>query len=81
VGAELQPGDPARIGPYRLIEVLGSGGMGQVYLGLSSAGRPVAVKVIRAELAADAEFRAVRLCQPKSHNVDRSTRNYSYSSA
>jgi len=57
VGAELQPGDPSRIGPYRLVEVLGSGGMGRVYLGRSAAGRHVAVKVIRAELAADPEFR------------------------
>ncbi len=32
--------------------------MGQVYLGLSPGGRQVAVKVIRANLAEDAEFRA-----------------------
>src|SRR5690348_15551924 len=31
--------------------------MGHVYLGLSAGGRPVAVKVIRADLAADPEFR------------------------
>jgi serine/threonine protein kinase len=31
--------------------------MGRVFLGLSPGGRPVAVKVIRAELAADQEFR------------------------
>ena len=53
----LQPGDPRLIGPYRLVGQLGSGGMGQVFLGLSAGGRPVAVKVIRAELAADQEFR------------------------
>ena len=53
----LKPGDPQLIGPYRLVGQLGSGGMGQVFLGLSAGGRPVAVKVIRAELAADQEFR------------------------
>ena len=53
----LEPGDPQLIGPYRLVGQLGSGGMGRVYLGLSPGGRPVAVKVIRAELAADPEFR------------------------
>jgi serine/threonine protein kinase len=55
---ELAPGDPERIGPYRLRGRLGAGGMGRVYLGLSPGGRSVAVKVIRADLAQDAEFRA-----------------------
>ena len=32
--------------------------MGRVYLGLSPGGRAVAVKVIRADLAQDTEFRA-----------------------
>ncbi len=53
----LQPGDPPTIGPYRLVGQLGGGGMGRVFLGVSAGGRPVAVKVIRAELAADPEFR------------------------
>jgi serine/threonine protein kinase len=53
----LQPGDPPLIGPYRLVGRLGSGGMGEVFLGLSAGGRPVAVKVIRTELAAEPEFR------------------------
>jgi hypothetical protein len=53
----LQPGDAHRIGPYRLMGELGSGGMGRVFLGRSAGGRPVAVKVIRADLAADPEFR------------------------
>lgn len=57
VARGLQPGDPRLIGPYRLVGQLGCGGMGQVFLGLSAGGRPVAVKVIRAELAADLEFR------------------------
>ena len=53
----LQPGDPQTIGPYRLVGQLGSGGMGRVYLGVSAGGRPVAVKVVRAELAEDPDFR------------------------
>ena len=55
---ELLPGDPVQVGPYRLTGVLGTGGMGRVFLGWSSGGRPVAVKVIRPELASDPEFRA-----------------------
>jgi hypothetical protein len=54
---ELQPGDPAQIGPYRLAGVLGAGGMGRVFLGWSPDGRAVAVKVIRPELASDPGFR------------------------
>jgi len=53
----LQQEDPRYIGRYRLVGRLGCGGMGRVFLGLSAGGRPVAVKVIRAELAADQEFR------------------------
>ena len=56
--AGLQPDDPREIGPYRLLGQLGSGGMGQVFLGMSAGGRPIAVKVIRTELANDPDFRA-----------------------
>jgi len=55
---ELQAGDPELIGPYRVMRRLGMGGMGQVFLGRSPGGRLLAIKVIRAELAADPQFRA-----------------------
>jgi serine/threonine protein kinase len=53
-----QVGDPERIGPYRILGRLGSGGMGRVFLGRSGGGRLLAIKVIRPELAEDADFRA-----------------------
>ncbi|MEV7283857.1 serine/threonine-protein kinase [Streptomyces sp. NPDC093252] len=53
----LGAGDPRGIGSYRLLGVLGEGGMGKVYLGSSRSGRRVAVKVIRPDVAADTEFR------------------------
>src|ERR1019366_2067649 len=56
--AALQAGDPQRVGHYVLLGRLGSGGMGRVYLAGSPGGRMVAVKVIRANLAEDAGFRA-----------------------
>ncbi|WP_052869282.1 serine/threonine-protein kinase [Streptomyces niger] len=52
----LSTGDPLRLGPYRLLGVLGVGGMGKVYLGRDQRGTPVAVKVLRPELAHDAEM-------------------------
>ena len=55
---ELQPGDPQKVGPYWLLGRLGSGGMGQVFLGRSPGGRLVAVKLVRAELAGQPEFRS-----------------------
>ncbi|MFI2431187.1 serine/threonine-protein kinase [Streptomyces sp. NPDC018693] len=55
---KLAPGDPQRMGGYRLLGRLGAGGMGQVYLARSDRGRTVAVKLVRPELAARDEFRA-----------------------
>ncbi|WP_371330211.1 PQQ-binding-like beta-propeller repeat protein [Streptomyces sp. TP-A0356] len=46
------------MGSYRLLRRLGAGGMGRVYLARSPGGRTVAVKVVRPDLAADADFRS-----------------------
>ncbi|HEV8218837.1 MAG TPA: serine/threonine-protein kinase [Streptosporangiaceae bacterium] len=53
----LRRWDPPEIGGYELIGRLGAGAMGRVYLGRSAAGRLVAVKTIRAELADEPDFR------------------------
>ncbi|MEU3713680.1 protein kinase domain-containing protein [Streptomyces catenulae] len=50
-------GDPRQIGPFRMVGLLGGGGMGRVYLGRGADGRTVAVKTARAELADDRGFR------------------------
>ncbi|MFE5481652.1 serine/threonine-protein kinase [Streptomyces sp. NPDC056527] len=49
--------DPREIGGYRIHARLGSGGMGVVYLAHTPGGRPVAVKAVREDFAADPEFR------------------------
>lgn len=55
----LRRNDPRQAGPYRLESLLGSGGMGRVYLGRDVTGGtgPAAVKVIRPEYAEDPLFR------------------------
>jgi len=55
--APLQQTDPAWVGRYRLAARLGAGGMGVVYLAETRDGQPVAVKVLRPELADNPEFR------------------------
>ncbi|MGX4688284.1 serine/threonine protein kinase [Streptomyces sp. JNUCC 63] len=53
-----RPGDPSRIGPYRIIGRLGAGGMGTVHAGVTPDGTRLAVKVIHPQQAQEPEFRA-----------------------
>jgi serine/threonine protein kinase len=52
----LTEADPASIGGYELRARLGTGGFGQVFLGLSPGGRAVAVKVLQGEMAGNQDF-------------------------
>jgi hypothetical protein len=56
--APLRASDPQFLGAYRLLARLGQGGMGVVYLAEDRTGRPVAIKVVKPELAYEEEFRA-----------------------
>lgn len=48
---------PSWLGPYRLIERLGEGGMGVVYLARNPRGAAVAIKVLRPHIAHDEQAR------------------------
>lgn len=56
--AALGRGEPRTIGPFRIRSRLGSGGMGDVYLGTGRRGQQVAIKLIRGAQLDDSEFRA-----------------------
>ncbi len=49
---------PSKIGPYRIVEKIGEGGMGVVYLARDAESRQVAVKVLGATVARDPNARA-----------------------
>jgi serine/threonine protein kinase len=55
VAADLRPGDA--VGPYVVQSPLGEGGMARVYLAIGPDGEEVALKLVRAELAAENMFR------------------------
>ncbi|MFI0942191.1 serine/threonine-protein kinase [Streptomyces sp. NPDC021020] len=65
----LEAGDPRSIGGYPLFARLGAGGMGQVFLARTPAGRALALKTVRPEFALDPGFGA-RFAQ-EIRNADR----------
>ncbi|WP_063013646.1 serine/threonine-protein kinase [Nocardia nova] len=54
----LPLGEPSVIGRYRVLGVLGSGGMGRVLLGVGPDGRAVAIKQVHSHLLGESDFRA-----------------------
>lgn len=52
-----QPGDPRSIGPFRVLGLIGAGGMGRVFLAAAPDGRLAAVKQITASLSETEAFR------------------------
>ncbi|MFE1166723.1 protein kinase [Nocardiopsis sp. NPDC058789] len=53
----LEAGDPATIGPYRVVGRIGAGGMGAVFGALDGQGVCVAVKTVHADFAGRPRFR------------------------
>jgi PAS domain S-box-containing protein len=57
IGEEEEASIPARLGPYRVVTMLGAGSMGRVYKGFDDQlDRPVAIKVISQALARDPDY-------------------------
>ncbi|MFB4316801.1 serine/threonine-protein kinase [Actinomadura sp. 21ATH] len=54
----LLPEDPVRLGPYEVRGRLGEGGQSIVFLGRGESGRDVAIKLLRAQLSRNPEWRA-----------------------
>ncbi|MCK9925316.1 serine/threonine protein kinase [Frankia sp. AgPm24] len=73
-GYGLGPKDPRQIGPYRVDGLLGQGGMGRVYLGRDPVGRPVAIKMIKDDLATNAEY--LRRFREEAANARRIARQH-----
>jgi serine/threonine protein kinase len=60
------------VGPYKIESVLGVGGMGHVYRAVGPTGEPVALKLVKADLARDHVFRRrfdreARIAQTVAH--------------
>jgi serine/threonine protein kinase len=55
--APLEPGDPVSLGQYQVVGKLGAGGQGAVYLGRSSSGDHVAIKLLHAQMNTDTSAR------------------------
>lgn len=63
----LEPGDPRRLGGYRLLGRIGSGGQGTVFLGEGDTGERVAVKLLQAVEDTAARIRFVRKLAVAKH--------------